>query len=396
MTPEKIAQVLLSQINSHETLDKFSFKVFSQLIMKEQHEEAALALARKLKDDKDLSKDLSLMMKLRDLFSSPGKDLISETYRKNLNLLFGSISLGEGFSFDRDSLKERFRFLLLVVFFLDDDGETISRSIDDVLSEMVEAIEKNDLNYIRKFTEILLLKIKRESSDQDLIDNLKKKVSLFAEDVIFSDQVKGDKTWLAQLVTVRGNNMNYYLDKIFNKKKVSSTILTFFFKFFPDGLDPFYRNIDIYINDIAFLNKIMDSLEKIDFPASADVLKYLHLKGNNYIKLEALKRMRQVIVSDADFLFTILQGKEILQRKEIWGIIAKNPDLQNKAATIMLRLTNPFGMRTKVILNNLDIVKEIPFEQTKTYLLVLSEYRFFWNRLIRKMAKSILESMHAG
>jgi hypothetical protein len=393
LPPEKIAQILLSQINSNENLDKFSFDIFSQLISKDQHTKVASLLGERLKGDESLSKDLSLMMKLRDLFSLPSEDFVSETYRQNLSLLFGSVSLGEGFSFDRDNIAVHFRFLLLVIFFLDSDSETIERSLENALAELAIAIEKNDLSYIKKFVEILSLKIESESSDQDLVKNLKKKISSFAEDIIFSDSIKSNKTWISQLITVSGNDINYYLDKIFNEKKISSTVLTFFFKFFPNGLDSFYQAIDVYTDDISFITKIMSSLERIDSPVSAGVLKYLHFKGNSYIKLEALKRMAQMTVSDTEFLFSILQGRDSFQKKEALRIIIKNSRLQEKAASMMLKVMNPFGIRTKVILSNMDIVKEVPFEGAETYLLALSKYRFFWNQPIRKMAKSILESI---
>jgi len=56
-----------------------------------------------------------------------------------------------------------------------------------------------------------------------------------------------------------------------------------------------------------------------------------------------------------------------------------------------LAIPNPFGLKSKIIKENLKLVSEVPFPEAKAYLVTLGKYRFFWNRKIRIKAKEILK-----
>ena len=101
--------------------------------------------------------------------------------------------------------------------------------------------------------------------------------------------------------------------------------------------------------------------------------------------------MKELGIGDEGFLFSVIDKGDLLQRKEALSLLIKNPSSCPKIAQILLAIPNPFGLKGKIIKENLKLVDEVFFPEIKTYLDALSKYRFFWNRKIRIKAKEILE-----
>ena len=121
------------------------------------------------------------------------------------------------------------------------------------------------------------------------------------------------------------------------------------------------------------------------------LLKHIFSSANNFVKIKVLEKMAELDLGDEGFLFSIIDEGGFLQRKQVLSLLVKSPSSRSKIAQMLLDIPNPFGLKGKVIEENLRLVDEVPFPEAKAYLAALSKYRFFWNRKIRIKANKILK-----
>jgi len=392
---DDLARIFLMQLQSNEKIDSLSFGLFSKLISNEEHIKVAASLARQLQADKEALANPQVILKLRELFSLPGEVPVTKTYRHHLDSLFGGLKLTTGLSFDSAALENNYRALLLGLFMLEKEPDAVMRLLDDIFEALEDAIRKKNTGFIKNFSEAFAQKTGQLVGQERLITDLRRKISSFAERLIFEEALPL-KGWLSGMIMMPTHNRDYYLDKIFKEQKANAMSLELFFKFFADDVNVFYSYLDPYMTDIAFLKKIMSGLEKVDPRLSADILKHIYSVSNNYIKLEVLKQMRILSISDREFLFSILSGRDTFQRRQALEIVAEAPALRRPAAKLLLSVANPFGFRSLLILENLELASHVPFEEMREFLAVLARYRFFWNRRIREKAKEMLATFFSS
>ena len=375
---EHFSEILLEQIKSGGSIDSLNLDLFSRFINIEKHKDIACFLARKLEKEGKSEDNVRVASKVKELFSLLTNQSLAEIYRYNLSSILENISLGEGARFNQERMKERYCFVLLNLFVAETDSSKLNSILDNIFLQLDEAIENNNISYVKFFVEII--KEKREQfadSNMDFIE-LNSRITVFFENITFE----------------KGGVAGFYLDKIFREGKVNREILMLFDKFFPGDTNAFYEYLDRRINNVAFIRKIIDSLKALSSPFSFEVFKRIFSLSNSFMKIEALRAMRKMSIYDAEFLFSILEKSDFFQRRQAFLILLNNAKARGKAARILLRVSNPLGMRTRVIMENLKIIGEAPFVEAKKYLYGLYKYNFFWNRGIRKKAEEIFKKIN--
>ena len=193
------------------------------------------------------------------------------------------------------------------------------------------------------------------------------------------------------MIDTSSREVGFYFDRIFKEGRVSSYILKLFFKLFPNQLPLFCVYLDKMAADLRFIEELMKSLAAIKPDLSLEILKHIFSSANNFVKIKVLEKMEELGVDDKGFLFSVINKGEFLQRKQALSFLVKNHPSRSEAAQILLAIPNFFGLKSKLIEENLRLVGEVPFPEASAYLTVLSKYRFFWNRKIRIKAKEILK-----
>jgi hypothetical protein len=286
---------------------------------------------------------------------------------------------------------ENYRLVLLDLFVLELSAKRLGVIFDSVVPELNKALAENDLKYLENFRGALDKKKKETPDFKSLFPEVDKKIFDFVEKAIFNEGCTLDLGFLIDILDSSSLEAQFCLDKIFKEGKVNLCILKLFFKFFPDRLSLFYENMDKKISDVRFIEEIMSSLDAIDLNLTAAILKHIFLSANNFIKIKVLEKMEKLHLNDEGFLFSILDKEDFLQCKRALLLLTRSPSARAKAAKILLSIPNPFGLKSRVIERNLELVSEVPFPEARPYLTALSRYKFFWNKNIRIKAQEVLK-----
>jgi len=391
MDAKDISNALLEQLQDRGEIDSLSLSLFSKFIDREKHEGVAIFLAKKLEEDEGLKKNPKVIAGIKELITLP--DFLtyeSKVYHDNLAAILENITLGDGLHFNRDQVAENYRFVLLDLFVLELSPKRLELVLAAILRELDKALGANDLRYVESFQKALAKK--KETPDfKSIFAGANKGISAFVEKAIFNEGCALDLGSLIDMVDSSSTEASFYLDKIFKEGKVTPYILKLFFKLFPGQLPLFCADLDKKISDLRFVEELMKSLTMVKPNLSLEVLKHIFSSANNFVKIKVLEKMAKLHLGDEGFLFSIIDKGDSLQRKQALLLLVKSPSSRSKVAQMLLAISNTFGLRSKILEENLRLVGEVPFPEAKAYLTALSKYRFFWNRKIRIKAKEILK-----
>lgn len=386
-----ISSALLEQFQDSGKLDSLSLSLFSKFIDREKHEGVASSLAKKLEEEEELKNNPEVIAGIRELITLPDSSIYgSKIYHDNLATILESITLGDGLCFDRNQLVENYRLVLLDLFVLESSSKRLGMVLNAILGELDKALEANDLKYLESFKKALEKKKRETPEFESIFAVVEKGISAFVEKIIFKEDYPLDMGFLIDIVNASSTEAKFYLDKIFKEGKVNPYILKLFFKLFSGQLPFFCAELGKKNSDVRFIEEIMKNLTMVKPSLSLKVLKHIFSLSNNFTKVKVLEKMEELHLEDEGFLFSILNKGDSLQRKQALLILVRNPSSRAKAAQMLLDIHNLWGLRSKIIEENLRLVGEVPFPEAKAYLTILSKYRFFWNKNIRLKAKEIL------
>ncbi|MCQ9205213.1 MAG: hypothetical protein NG737_02750 [Omnitrophica bacterium] len=391
---DDFSQMLLDEFEKGDEINSLSIKLFSKLLDRNEHEKVASSLADKIKKKDWLRNNPKLLEGIKDLISLPEAPYIAQIYKHNLSELLENVSLNQGMSFDRNQLENNYQLTLLDLFILETDTFQLELIIDNIMRECEKRIELNSFKYLKSVAQALEKKRKDNPSLGDIFTKVEKGISQFIESAVLAQKSISDFEYFLNILKISTLDSQAYISEIFNENKLSFYSLSLFFKFFKEDLNIFCENLDKKITDALFLKKLIESLQKIDSFESLEVLKHIFYSSNDFIKIEILKLMLGLSVYDEKFLFSILKNLDFMQRKLAFIILIKRSQLKNQIAQALLAIRNPFGLHSRLIQENLKIVAEEPFKGLENSLLLLTKYRFFWNRIIRQTAKEILDKLN--
>ncbi|MBU2266006.1 MAG: hypothetical protein KJ977_03105, partial [Candidatus Omnitrophica bacterium] len=386
-----LAGILFERLKDLKGLDGLNFGLFSQLLSRQDHEKVSLSLAEKLERAKWIKNNPRIVEKIKNIFSLSQDPGVSDVYRKNLSSILSGISLGEGFSFDRQQLKDNYRAMLLDLFNSESDLKRLNLIADKVLAEVKECVVSGKKDYPDRFIEVLQAKRSQGEAVESFFQDYDNQIGGFLEEAVFSKDISFDFSRFIEISRQTTRDPQYYFDKIFKQRLVNKYILQLFFKFFPEETDKFCHQIQLASRQLNLVKAIIESLKSLKSPQALKVFETVFVIVNDFIKLEILKAVGAFLEPAETFLFEVLKDKRILLRRQAFDCLVKYPQVRQKLAEELLLLKNPFGLNSRILRENLEFVSANFFEEARRYLNNLTGYRFFWNRQIRIKSANILK-----
>lgn len=386
-----MSDVLLENFQEGDDVDPLTVNLFSKLIDRDRRKDVTISLIGELKKEERLRKEPNVITGIKELLASSefSKDE-SKIYHDNLMAILENITLGDGSCFDRKQISNGYSFMLLDIFVMELSSKRLKVVLSIILSELSKAIKTNDATYIENFKKALEKKKTETFEFEFVFEGVNKDISNFVERIIFEENCLDGIEFLVDDLKESNLGMSFYFDKIFKEGKVNQHILRLFFKFFPEQLLPFCARLGKRISDVRFVENIMKNLDRVEPALNLEILKCIFSLANDFTKAQTLDKMGKLNLIDQKFLFSIFDKGSFLQRKQAFLLLRKSSSLRDKIAKILLGIRNPFGFKSKIIEENLNLMSEVPFPEAKIYLIALSKYRFFWNKNIRIKAKEIL------
>lgn len=389
---DDVAYALMAEIVTDEQFDSMSFNLFSMLLEKEKHKGVAVSLADIFRE-RDSAITPEIRKKIKELLFGASSPDVSEIYQKTLASFLRDISLEGEFAFDRDLLHRNYRFILLGLISTAAKKEQLS-SILERISEDWETVTKHrDFEYLKELLNFLEER-KEELSSDPYFEKLDKQISLFIENAMFDERMSSDMEYFIGLLKESHSGYEIYLERIFNENKTSAHILRLFFKFFPGQIHLFQEALKKASLNPAFMHRIIESLKKIDSSSSLNSLKHIFSFGSPSVRVKALEAMQHLSMIDETFLYSILKEGDRNLKKEALFILKREENTERRAAEILLSIPSLFGMKNKILEENIRVIEEAKPKEGRELLVRLSKKKFFWNKNLRKEARRALSKIN--
>jgi hypothetical protein len=106
--------------------------------------------------------------------------------------------------------------------------------------------------------------------------------------------------------------------------------------------------------------------------------------------MEILKIMENFSNYNENFIIFILSQAELSIKRQAMNIVIKNNSLRQKTAQILLSIPNSFGMKNKLINENINMIGEFNLTEARADLEKISRLKVFWKRSLRDSAARVL------
>lgn len=392
---EDLAHSIWEEIIVDDKFDSISFSIFSKLIEKERHLEISTSLRDLFQSDDPVNRQPEVEEKIKALLSGTSSKFISEIYQQTLGNLLNEINFDQKLTFERTHLNRNYWYVLLNMLEREKRIDQMLVNINMIQAEWKEITSFHDFTYAQKLWEVLKQKENSLLSEEQY-KTLVQKISEFIERSILDENTDPALEFFLQNLQESIFNTNIYLDNIFTEEKVSPFILQAFFKFFSNYLFYFNLNLEQKGSKPVFFIKMIKALESIDTPMSLVALKTIYPLGERPVKVRVLQAMQQLSNVDEKFLFQVLRSKESDLKGLALILLLRNPKTRNLALDKLLNIQSPFGIKNKVVLKHIGIMRERKLYPAKEHLLELKKRSGFWNRRIRAEARKVLEGWDAG
>ncbi len=386
LEPEDLANLLAQLSQSNQSLDPASIRLFSDLISSDTHRKTADKLNENIKTN---GKKIDIN-KIKNLFSSVKGQGIVPIYQEKLLSVSPDVKNKKEARLDYGHLHQNYRLILLDLFFYEANSKRLELILEKVLSEIETDFAKN-VDYVGKFATVYKEKISNTQLGD--IDAKAKKIWFQAEKNIFEIDNPAKLAFLTGLLSSSTLGAAFYLDKI-DAEKFNPLALRLFFKFFPEQSDYLYQKIKSKKDNYSFLRKIIGQLGQVGSPPAYGILKNLFKIVPFAAKIEILNAFKEYSSSDQDFILSIAKSGDFNLRKKSVETAIKFPELQEQIVKTLIGLPNKFGVNSRTILENLEIIEENYVPAADPFLSKLTKYKFFWNRKIRGKAQYILNKYH--
>ncbi len=385
-----VCNILFNELLTNEKFDMQSMLLFSVLTGKEQHQTIAASLKEKI--GKDLRVDAKTIRKIKDLFSGIPNPVVSAIYRKALSAVIEKASGEEGIVLDRDKLYRNYRFMLLNLLELQNTENEFTQIAEKIINELPKVVNSKDIEFIESLLKLLEIQKHYFPGDEQLVPGLYLKVVTLLEEKVLEE--KNDFKYFDVFLHKSAFNKDTYFDKIFSESSLNPNTLRLFLHFFPKDTDELCIKIGKQADSPIFLKKIIDNLRGIDLPETNAILIYIFKFANQFLKAEILKTMQSLSHLNENFLMSILEKEDIFLRKQVLLLLARNVHYRTKALETLFSINNFFGLKNKIIEQNINIVSDCDIKETRIYLERFSKIKVFWKKNLKKAAIKALTNLY--
>ncbi len=392
---DDFASVLWEEISIEDSFNPMSFQIFSQLAAKRDQESIADSFKKISQEQSSLRRSPRVRKKISELLTGSSDTVISETYKNTLSSILSDISYEGELTFDHKLLQENYRFMLLYLLSKEKETERAIHILEEILDKWESIVSQRDLGFVKCLVTVL----DRQRSDlsyDPIFMKVNKQILYFvAEYRVFQEGIASDFDEVKNYLSSTFLGIKAYLDKMFKENKVGPVILQLFFQMYFENFYLFKKNLMKRSSDINFLEEITKNLGEVDSPASLESLKCIYSIGNELIKMKALESIKNLSIQDEDFLLDILKKSGISLKKMALKILMKSESAKKRVIEELFSIFSPFGIKNRILLENVRITKEMELIKARDKLRALSEWKSFWNKKLRGETIKVLNEWDA-
>lgn len=393
LSQDDFSTLLWEGLQGEDSFDALSLQLFSKISEQKDVLKIAEGFANKVGAAQVLSTNPRIVKRIQDLLTGIGDDHLSAVYRNTLEFLIKGISSVGELTFDQKALKENYLYIVLSMLDTAEDEESLKTVATVLEKELNGVFEEGDFVFLKSLWGVLE---KRRKQDIGACASLEKYFSIFIENIVLSGNLPIGQDFLLGAVLSPGQKPDFYLDKIFNAEKVDRQILILFLKLFGTNLDAFYAKVTQRHQDLEFLVNLIGVLSEISGIEVLGILEYLYTHANELIKFEVLKAMRKLNKVDAEFLALQLNTDSLSLRKSLISLLMLDERLKKNTLGTCFKIFSPWGIKNDLLIENIQIVFDLRFNEAISYIRELSRRKFFWNKKLRNKAKEILKEWNAN
>ena len=395
LSDDDFASVLWEEISTDDSFNPLSLQVFSQLTQKRDQKSIADSFEKISQEQIPLSHSPQMRNKIKELLTGSSDAVISEGYQKILTSILGDISFEGELTFDHDLLQEKYRFMLLYFLRKEKDAERAINILDEILSEWESVVNQRNLEFLKYFVAVLDRKRNDLSYDPIFMKANKQILYYIAECRVIQEDIPSDFNDVTNYLRETYLGINAFLDKMFKENKVGPVVLQLFFQIYSESYYLFKKNLMKRSSDIDFLEEITKNLGKVDSPASLESLKCIFSFSNELMKIKVLESIEKLSIQDEDFLFDILKQRGVPLKRIALQILMRSEHTKKRVIEELFSILSPFGMKNRILMENIQITQEMELKKARDRLTALSEWKFFWNKKLRGETTKVLEEWDA-
>ncbi|MCK9615727.1 MAG: hypothetical protein M0R48_09515, partial [Candidatus Omnitrophica bacterium] len=387
LTPQDITDILCEEVTSRDAFNIKSIELFSSLLDRSQNAAVASALSRRLKEESGYN--TTAVKKTKELLASLKEPSVQMIYQHALGSLLIDMGLAGSLSFDAEQMKKNYRIMLLNLFAEEKISSGLFQIAEMIYPELDKAFSEADINFARNFFELITKKINSGSGFRNILEEIKVNADKKLEEALLSQRI--DVEGVIDFLSKTTFDKNFYLNKIFIEKDVNYNIFCLFFNFFPRYANDFYSEIKSNNSDINLLKKIIESLKSKDTKISCNILENVFYVASRFLKMEILKIMQNFSNYNENFIISILLREDLPVKRQIMAIVVKNNSLRQASANVLLSIPNSFGIKNKLINENINMIGEFKLTEAKAGLEKISKLKLFWKKSLKDSAHKVLD-----
>lgn len=390
LTEEDLASTLWEEIIGNDRFDSLSFSIFSKLVSKERHLKISTSLRDLFQTDDPANRKADVERKLKALLKGTSGQMISEIYRETLKSLLSEINFEKKMAFDRAGLETNYRYLLLNLLAKEGHGGPAGPLLERISEEWERIAQDRDLGYLACLQEVLRDR-QGELAAEPGCEKVRRQLSDLVETLVLAGEASADLDTLVEGLDKSLLEPVAYLDAIFRERVVTPTLLRAYLTFFKSSLAEFRARLDRSASASDLLENIAWGLRKIDTPLSLELLKDIYCTGDTGVKVRALQAMQGLTEYDEQFLFAVLDERDMRLKGEALVLLGRHPRARHVALTKLLALQSPYGIRNRKLIRNIRLVESKNVRESRDFLEALVRRKDFWNRKVRHEALRVLE-----
>ena len=395
LSDDDFASVLWEEISTDDSFNPLNLQIFSQLTQKRDQKNIADSFEKISQEQRPLSRSPQMRNKIKELLTGSSAAVISEGYQKTLTSILSDISYEGELTFDHDLLQENYRFMRLYFLSKEKDTERAINILDEILSEWESIVNLGNLEFLKYFVTVLDKKRNDLSYDPIFMKANKQILYFIAEHHVMQEDIPSDFKNVTSYLKETYLGINAFLDKMFKENKIGPVILQLFFQIYSESYCLFKKNLMKRSSDIDFLEEITKNLGKVDSPASLESLKFIFSFCDESMKIKVMESIERLSIQDEDFLFDILKKRSVPLKKIALQILMRSECTKKRVIEELFSILSPFGIKNRILLENIKITQEMELQKARDRLIALSEWKFFWNKKLRRETTKVLEEWDA-
>ena len=395
LTDEDLASTLWEEIIGDDRFDSLSFSIFSRLVSKDRHLKISTSLRDLFQTDDPVNRRADVEQKLKILLKGTSGQAVSEIYGQTLKGLLSEISFEKKMEFDRHELEVNYRYLLLNLLAKARTRGPAGPPLDRILEEWERVAQDRDLDFLTCLQEVLRGR-QEELAAEPGYEKVRHELATLVETWVLEGEASPCLDALVASLDQSLHQPPFYLDAIFRERIVTSTILKAYLGFFKSGLAEFKTWLERFASASDLLEKIAWGLRSMDTPLALEALKDIYAAGDAAVKVRALQAMQALTEYDEQFLFGVLDARDMRLKAEALVLLGRHPRSRHVALCKLLGLQSPYGTRNRRLVRNIRMVEGKNFREAGEHLEALGRRKDVWNRKVRREALRVLEKWREG